>query len=189
MIKSHKTQNNKWPYLLIILFSIISVLVFSYAISQKIRKRSPSKESELPPRTLKSKVLYNVTRIIDGDTLAIIGTDQIEFIIRLYGIDSPEKNQAYGIQAKTRLEEMIGSKQVNIEVVKRGKYGRYIANVYIEDRWLNKELIEAGLSWCDENKNIDPDLQQAQRIAQKEKYGLWKDPHPIPPWRWREFNK
>ena len=99
--------------------------------------------------TLKNTYIYNafVHNVIDGDTFDVtidLGFSVTSFQrIRLYGIDAyetslrrgttPEEKEK-GLAAKHLLQERLEGKNVVLETIqdKQGKYGRYLANVYID---------------------------------------------------------
>ena len=37
--------------------------------------------------------------------------------------------------------------------------------------------------------DIQASYQQAQAVAREQKFGLWSDPFPVPPWDWRKGEK
>jgi endonuclease YncB( thermonuclease family) len=37
--------------------------------------------------------------------------------------------------------------------------------------------------------DIQASYQQAQAVAREQKFGLWSDPFPVPPWDWRKSEK
>jgi endonuclease YncB( thermonuclease family) len=37
--------------------------------------------------------------------------------------------------------------------------------------------------------DIQASYQQAQAVAREQKFGLWSDPIPVPPWDWRKGEK
>lgn len=98
-----------------------------------------------------------VHEIIDGDTLDVsldLGFN-IQHIIRLrlYGINAPEtrskdiQEKQLGLKAKQRLIELILGKVVTIKTHKTSdKYGRYLAEVYLDENNINKVLINEGLA-------------------------------------------
>lgn len=112
--------------------------------------------------------LYNykalVDRVVDGDTIDVTidcgFSVYVKERIRLAGIDTPETygvkkgSEEYlkGMEAKTFVEDLIMGLNVSIETLKdkKGKYGRYIARIYImEDDariCLNDVLVEKGLA-------------------------------------------
>lgn len=80
------------------------------------------------------------TRVIDGDTIVArvdygFGLTQ-EHHFRLYRINAPEirgKERPKGLKSKKWLVELIEGKNIIIESHKKGKYGRYLANIYLAD--------------------------------------------------------
>ena len=64
-----------------------------------------------------------VVGISDGDTITVMhnGTGKK---IRLYGIDCPEKKQAFGKKAKQFTSDMVFKKTVDVTPVNNDRYGR-----------------------------------------------------------------
>tara|TARA_Y100000310_G_C20486718_1_gene717214 strand:- start:392 stop:760 length:369 start_codon:yes stop_codon:yes gene_type:complete len=104
-----------------------------------------------------------VTRVVDGDTVDLeVDLGMNIFVkerVRLARINTPETygvkkdSEEYkaGIKAKERLIELVENKQVAIETIKdkKGKYGRYIAELYVfEEDWfsVNTLLLDEGLA-------------------------------------------
>jgi endonuclease YncB( thermonuclease family) len=69
----------------------------------------------------------------------------------------------------------------------KDKYGRTIGEVILEDgRNLNQELVKEGWRWWYRKYAPgDSVLKEFEAEAREAKVGLWKDPHPIPPWDFR----
>lgn len=107
--------------------------------------------------------IYNaeILRVIDGDT--VVARIDLGFHVhiiehlRLANIDTPEirtrdlAEKEKGLEAKARLEELLSLGPVKIETEKdTGKYGRFIATIYVkdEDRVINvnEKLVEEGLA-------------------------------------------
>lgn len=97
-----------------------------------------------------------VERVLDGDSADMV-VDlgfkiSIRERIRFFGIDTPETRSSdldekhKGLEAKKYVKEAIEGKWVMLETSKQGKFGRYLGTIFIEDRNLNKELIEKGLA-------------------------------------------
>ena len=129
---------------------------------------------------------FRVVRIIDGDTLIAIGADQLELTVRLRGIDAPERDQPHGLQATNALLSITESKDINMANVTKGKYGRYVAGIFVNGLSVNQEMVRRGHAWCDRESHLGSELRYLQESAQKTQLGLWKDPTPIAPWIWRE---
>lgn len=91
--------------------------------------------------------------VYDGDSLRIdidlgLSTWKLNEPIRLYGIDCPELHEEGGEEARDYVRSLLSEGD---EIVVRtykdrtGKYGRYLADVYLEDgTHLNEHLIEKG---------------------------------------------
>ena len=69
-----------------------------------------------------------VVGISDGDTIRVLrGNDPIR--VRLYGIDAPERKQAFGTGARQYAGDLAYSKVVRVEVRDRDRNGRTVADV------------------------------------------------------------
>ena len=80
-----------------------------------------------------------VKQIIDGDTFIVSRKIGNTNVIRLAGINAPEKYQFGGRKATNRLKCLIGGKTVTIVPVGRS-YNRLVANVRNKRRSVNKKL-------------------------------------------------
>lgn len=69
-----------------------------------------------------------VVGVTDGDTIKVLHNHKQEKI-RLYGVDTPEKKQAYGKAAKKFTSSLVSGKTVDVDTVKTDKYGRSVALV------------------------------------------------------------
>jgi micrococcal nuclease len=128
-----------------------------------------------------------VVAIKDGDTLEVM-KEGVAVRIRLYGIDCPEKGQAFGQKAKQFASDLAFGKTVKVIEKNKDRYGRTVGEVILEDgRSLNHELVRAGLAWWYRQyaKN-DIELETLEREAREAKAGLWVDTDPVPPWNWRK---
>tara|TARA_R100000353_G_scaffold103550_1_gene74772 strand:- start:18675 stop:19001 length:327 start_codon:yes stop_codon:yes gene_type:complete len=94
-----------------------------------------------------------IISVYDGDTvtamvdLGFYHFQQMKF--RLYGIDTPElrgEEREEGLKVRDIVREMILDKDVIINSYKdkQEKYGRYLANIIIDDIDLNVWLVENG---------------------------------------------
>ena len=132
--------------------------------------------------------LATVTRVIDGDTIEVTLSGKTESI-RLYGIDAPEKKQAFGLAAKDFVEVMVGGKMVDILLVgKKDRYERPVAIVMYGTQNLQEQLILAGYAWvypqyC--RKSFCTAWTTLQGISAGNRVGLWAQPAPVRPWEWR----
>ncbi len=126
-----------------------------------------------------------VTAVKDGDTIEL-RADTAKHRIRLYGIDCPEKGQAFGQKAKQFTGELCFGKRVSVVTHGRDRYGRIVGEVILPDgRILNRELVAAGLAWWYRKYSRDPLLERLEAEARRAKRGLWSEAHPTPPWEFR----
>jgi micrococcal nuclease len=94
-----------------------------------------------------------ITEVYDGDTCTAqvdLGFNvSFEMKLRLYGIDTPElrlEEREEGLRVRDLVREMILGKKVIIQTHRdrTGKYGRYLAEIFIDDLNLNNWLLESG---------------------------------------------
>ena len=136
---------------------------------------------------IKENVLYRVIDVLDGDTL-VANVDGHEVTLRLIGIDTPEvvdprkPVQCYGPKASAKAKELLSGKEIYIEKEKSkgnyDKYGRVLVYARFQDNILyNKYVIENGFAreytFNKEKYKYQEEFKEAQKIAKKEKKGLW----------------
>ena len=131
-----------------------------------------------------------VVGISDGDTIKVLHNGKAEKI-RLYGIDCPEKGQAFGTRAKQFTSELVFGKNVTIKDHGLDKYGRTVGDVILPDgRVLNRELVAAGLAWWYRRyAPHDGTLERLEEEARAKQRGLWADPNRVSPWCYRKRQK
>jgi endonuclease YncB( thermonuclease family) len=108
--------------------------------------------------------------------------------VRLHGIDTPEKAQAFGTRARQFSSALAFQQTVTVRVTDIDRYGRLVGEVVLPDgRSLHQELVRAGLAWW--SRPYAPDdttLAQLEAEARAAQRGLWADAAPVPPWAWRK---
>ena len=90
--------------------------------------------------SLAEELSGKVVSVTDGDTLTL-KVDRKKHKIRLAGIDTPEKDQPWGKEAKKALVDKVRKKIITVEVVDTDRYGRLVGKVYLGERYINKELV------------------------------------------------
>lgn len=128
-----------------------------------------------------------VTKVIDGDTIRVAGPAGTEDI-RLYGVDSPEKKQTFGAEARNYTQLIVDGRVVDIYPVGLDLYGRTLAIVETKGSVLQENLLKQGYAWVYTRYCTQPVCsywQMLQDISSSNKAGLWQDEAPIKPWEWR----
>ena len=132
-----------------------------------------------------------VVHVADGDTITVM-RDGKKVKVRLYGIDTPEKAQWYGQNAKTFTSSQVMGKTVDVQEIAVGRYKRVVGIVSVGNLALNRHLVEYGYAWvyhayC--KKPFCSEWAKAEAVARKAKRGLWKNPKAIPPWEYRRSKR
>ena len=94
-----------------------------------------------------------VTRVVDGDTIEV-RLDGEEEDVRYIGVDTPETVkpgepvQCYGKRASGFNHALVEGEQVRLvfDEERRDVYGRLLAYVYLDDRFVNADLVRQGLA-------------------------------------------
>lgn len=87
-----------------------------------------------------------VTRVIDGDTFKFSSTTlnvTVHDTCRMADYNAPDprgKEKPLGLKAKTRLVNLIEKKQIRILASKKGKYGRWLCKVWVNDKSVTKAM-------------------------------------------------
>ena len=87
-----------------------------------------------------------VTGVADGDTITVLRDGKSEKI-RLHGIDTPERQQAYGNKAKALTNSLVRGRTIEVMPQTVDRYGRTVALVYVDGQSLNELLIQNGFAW------------------------------------------
>lgn len=139
---------------------------------------------------------FQVVKIYDGDTILVTGMD-LEFKIRLVGIDSPETeygkrpDQPYGLKAKQFLTDLLNNQTVTLISYGSGGYNRQLAEVFVRSENINLKMIKAGLAEVYRGRRpagLDSGAYfKAEKNAIKEQKGMWRQgDRYISPFQWRK---
>lgn len=195
MAKHHnKTKNTVKPiYSYAVFFLAVGVYACVSYFSgddEKPARRNAAPRSELVQRRTASRadaeVVYGTCKYVqDGDSLLFIPRgENSEVKVRLFGVDAPERGQAWADKSRDNLRSLIGEQEVRLQVVDVDQYGRRVAKVYAGDTYVNLEQLKAGMAWlyerfCDPEE--DADLISAAQAAQNGRVGLWSDSSALNP--------
>ena len=141
--------------------------------------------------------VYEVVRVVDGDTLIVRKPDAAEALLRssrgvrlrLLGIDCPELErpdhpaEPWSAEATEFTERFVAGRPVRLEFDRRriDRYNRYLAYVFVGDRMLNEALVEAGLArvstFPGDSESIARRLRKAEQQAREARRGIWSVAH------------
>ena len=124
-----------------------------------------------PPETAQ------VTRVIDGDTIIIEGNNRVRYI----GIDTPEiypEMEDYGTKAWQANRRLVEDREVRLEkdTSETDKYGRLLRYVYVDDTFVNAELVRLGLARAEAyppDTRYQDYLEQMETEARQAGRGMW----------------
>jgi micrococcal nuclease len=127
----------------------------SYTEAKKYLKNVEYRDTEafVPP------IVYGkVIKVYDGDTITVAaklpfkGSPLYRFSVRLHSIDSPEirgdtpTEKALAIKSRDALHRLIFGKIIELRNTGKEKYGRLLANIYLQDLHVNKWMLEQNLA-------------------------------------------
>ena len=107
-----------------------------------------------------------------------------------------KSGQRFGEEAKKMFQDMVLNKEVTVRVVKpaaagppskSNNWGRATCQVEIEGKNIDTKMVAAGAGWVMSNFVNRPDLEKAQSEAKASRKGLWADPNPMDPTRFRQL--
>lgn len=149
----------------------------------------------LKRRPFPKKFDASVQHVCDGDSVWVKPNGGGRVKLRLAGMDAPEIEQAFGRESTECLNRLIAGRRVRVTAVSSDEYGRWVSFVSVGGTDVGLEMIRLGCAWAysryfyllsEENRRL---YASAQAEARRAKRGLWQDPDPEAPWRWRERHR
>jgi micrococcal nuclease len=157
--------------------AISGIFVVASIIFLAIPERKP--ESDLSGTNAAKAEDIFISEIIDGDTFELSdGT-----VIRLIGVDTPEKNEPFYTDAVDFAESHFLGRRAGLEADKDtvDKYGRSLFYVYVDSALANLLVLREGLGLVymfQSNLRHASDLIEAQKAARLARSGIWSLPEP-----------
>jgi micrococcal nuclease len=136
---------------------------------------------ESPQPEVLSEGVYQVQRVVDGDTLLLANGARI----RLIGADTPETVkpntpvQPWGPEATEFTKRFVAGGEVTLRFdrERKDRYERFLAYVWVGEEMLNEELIRAGLAKAEMNFRYSASMKTRFRRAEEEaraaRRGIW----------------
>lgn len=146
----------------------------------------PADDSDLTQEGETYEIAASVTKVIDGDTIAIDLSGQ-ERVVRYLGIDTPENKGIeqvyYGKEALEKNQELVGEKQVRLVCERKflGVSRRLLAYVYVGETFVNAEMVDGGYATvyrrnASEQFSMHRHYEYFLRLeqeARKKQVGIW----------------
>lgn len=154
-----RKRAKKLPNLSVTITTLVSLLFLASAAINVYFLRSSTRSN-----------YHKVLRVIDGDTVKL----ESGRVVRLAGINAPEKGFCGYSEAKKYLSDLVEGKTVESKYSSQGVYGRQLAYLYLDDLFINKDLLEKGLVRYEGraiNKQLG--LMKANKLAKENKAGLY----------------
>jgi len=174
----------------IFLAIIIAALVVGAAVYFGLQKDS---ENRTPISSCSAPSEAVVTKVLDGDTVIVEGGHHI----RLLGIDADEAGFPCYQEAKSRLEELVLNKEVELkkDQTDLDQYDRCLRYIFLDDQNINSQLVKEGLAVA---RFYEPDVKHKDEIAAAEKEAIeneigckWGKPKELetegPEFKWEEL--
>ncbi|MEJ2115723.1 MAG: thermonuclease family protein [Gammaproteobacteria bacterium] len=155
---------------------LICLLAFLYVTCAEISKS----------QTYEGKVI----KVIDGDSINIVYKGK-PLRIRLAEIDAPERSQPFWKKSREALAYYVAGKEVQIVEVDIDRYERVVGQVYLNDIWVNAELVRGGYAYVYPKYATTKHLYEYESIARESQVGIWSLPgnERMKPWDWRKMKR
>lgn len=138
------------PVLLILNLCLTGALFLDHFYSDEKKSWPEVSDQSAVSYTYKAELV----RVIDGDTVVLdidlgFETWLRNQTIRLYEIDTPEitgSEKEEGLAVKKWLEERLIDQEIVLQSIqdKKGKFGRWLGILFINDMNVNEELLRSG---------------------------------------------
>ena len=160
---------------------ILGILVFGCTGEvTSAPEASLSPKGSITDNNRSNLVQYEVIRVIDGDTVELKNGERL----RYNDIDTPETVhpskpiECYGPEASKKNKELVEGETILVELgdPEKDRYGRLLGYVYIDDLFVNAELVRGG--YAEVNSYGNPgskivELINIERDAKLKSTGLW----------------
>jgi micrococcal nuclease len=124
-----------------------------------------------------------VVRVVDGDTIEV-SIDGATEDVRYIGVDTPESVtpgepvECFGRRASALNQRLVSGRELRLRFdrERRDRYGRLLAYVYADGRFVNAELVRRGFArtlTIPPNDAHAPLLARLEREAGRAGRGLW----------------
>ncbi len=138
----------------------------------------PAVGSPTPPSRFANPTTYSarLKEIIDGNTLAVIGNNDRQYIVRLADTDAPALDQPYGVQARDELQRLTSKAALQIVAAGVTAKGMDYARVLADGMDVSGALLRSGAARVATSSSPPEDLMAYEQEAHDAQRGLWALP-------------
>ena len=131
-----------------------------------------------------------VLSVTDGDTIKV-QLSSGPMSVRFHSIDAPEKDQPWGLDARSALAGRLAGRRVELEVWTQDRYERLVATVHLGGENINAWMVQEGHAWAYRDYMKDPAYCVSEADARARRLGLWSLPpsSTYAPWEWRAHQR
>ena len=129
-----------------------------------------------------------VLRVVDGDSLWVRPPGRAPLRLRLSGVDAPEICQRHGPQARDALTRHLAGQTVQVSLLHRDSYDRWLARVEGPRGDVAGWLVGQGHAWSTRWQNKPGPYAAQERTARQARRGLFSESQPEPPRDFRRRN-
>lgn len=136
-----------------------------------------------------------VSRVSDGDTVwvqpdAAPGErgHRARIKVRLLGLDAPERCQAHGREAGAALAALVQGRHVEVQRRATDDYGRALGTLSLGTQDVGALLVRDGHAWSAHYRGAPGPYANEERAARAARRGLFAEPAPVEPWRFRRVH-
>ncbi|WP_051239045.1 thermonuclease family protein [Jeotgalicoccus psychrophilus] len=152
-------------------------------------KAEVEKQAEAESSAIDGLTAVELYRVVDGDTVHVIDSDNNMLKLRLLLIDTPETVhpnkpvEAFGPEASSRMTELMNSaEELHIEYdegAQTDHYGRHLVYLYADGVSVHEVLLEEGLArvgYIYEQQRYLADFREKEQYAKNNQLGIWSIP-------------
>ena len=152
-------------------------------------KAEAEKQAEEESSAMEGLTAVELYRVVDGDTVHVIDSDNNMLKLRLLLIDTPETVhpnkpvEAFGPEASARMTELMNSaEELHIEYdegAETDHYGRHLVYLYADGVSVHEVLLEEGLArvgYIYEQQRYLADFREKEQYAKNNQLGIWSIP-------------
>ncbi|HEV7682369.1 MAG TPA: thermonuclease family protein [Pyrinomonadaceae bacterium] len=124
--------------------------------------------------------------VTDGEDIVVLSLSHM-VKVKLIGVASPDKTQAYAGVARQHLADLILNKFVVVRYSAL-RDGYIVGQVLLEKMDVGAQMLRDGVGWYNKSDetllgDVDRQIYQgSQDAARNERRGLWQDASPVAPW-------